>query len=125
MKIGAAVAVLPPVAIPLLDAVGSYMQVRPTGAQPDMMTGIRLAFGTWIDSLAQGYGFSKPFNTVSGYNTDGSAVVYSTIVSAPKGLFVVTTAIGIGATIASALQSRLVKFATGVRQVRLFNRRVA
>jgi hypothetical protein len=123
MKVGAAVAALPPVALPVIDAIGAYMEVRTY--PPDMMTGIRLAFASWIDSLAIGYGMVKPFSSVTGPDTSGISRVYPTTASPPKGLFLVTTAIGVGAMIASAIQSRLVRFAGGVRQVRIFNRRVA
>jgi hypothetical protein len=126
MKIGATLAAGPPAVLPVIDGVGVWLQQYATPSDaPDLSTQLKLTAATWIDSLAQGYGFNKPFSTIQGTTISGAARGYTTQVTPPKGVFMITTAIGVGTMVASAVQSRLVRFVGGVKQVRIFNRRVA
>ena len=124
------VATLPPVIFPTLSAVQGVIGNLP-GVSPDVSASINImgklqwASATFIDDLAQGFGLNKPFGTVLLPTSSGGAISVSTGGVSPKGLFLVTTTVGLTVGITAGIQAWLARRLAGVKQVRIFNRRVA
>lgn len=125
VKVGATVAVVPPVLFPGLDALHPLISGDPAFGQMTITGRLAAAGASFIDSFTDGFGLGRPVSSIRVGLVTGGSFIYNTSSALPPGVFLKTTAAGLALALTTGIQSWLARKAAGVKQVRVMNRRIA
>lgn len=129
-KAAVAIGVLPPIGWSAADALSPILnpnQFMINGVNPDFITQLRLAGGSFIDSLAQGFSLPRIFaGGFLGNDQMGRKVTYTPQVSAPTGAWWITTTLSFTLLITEWMKNLFLRVGTGRRSgMRFMGQKVA